>query len=127
VDPGAGWFPYIQGYADETGAGDGVGTTLNEPLVPGTGDLDWLEAVSRLAEAAVRFRADALVISLGLDAAQEDPQSPLQVSRNGYSGAGRLLASLELPTVLIQEGGTHLSSLGNLVVSVLAGFRPWSA
>jgi acetoin utilization deacetylase AcuC-like enzyme len=127
VDPGAGWFPHVQGYPDETGEGDGAGCTRNEPLVPGTGDLEWVEAVARLAEAAVEFRADALVISLGLDAADDDPESPLRVTENGYAGAGRLLASLELPTVLIQEGGYHLPTLGKLVVGVLAGFAPWNA
>ena len=48
------------------------------------------------------------------------------MTENGYAGAGRLLASLELPTVLIQEGGYHLPTLGNLVVGVLAGFAPWN-
>ncbi len=127
VDPGAGWFPHVQGYADEVGEGDGEGTTRNEPLVPGTGDIHWVEAVARLAEAAIEFRAEALVISLGLDAAEADPESPLRVSEKGYAGAGRLLAGLELPTVLIQEGGYHLPSLGDLVVGVLAGFAPWNA
>ena len=126
VDPGAGWFPHIQGYADETGTGPGAGTTRNEPLAPGAGDLEWVEAVARLAEAAVLFRADALVISLGLDAADDDPESPLRVTRSGYAGTGRLLAGLELPTVLVQEGGYHLPTLGSLVADVLAGFPPWN-
>ena len=38
VDPGAGWFPHVVGYADETGAGDGAGATRNLPLPEGTGD-----------------------------------------------------------------------------------------
>jgi acetoin utilization deacetylase AcuC-like enzyme len=124
VDPGAGWFPHVQGYAEETGAGAGTGTTRNEPLAPGAGDIDWVEAVARLAEAAVLFRADALVVSLGLDAADDDPGTPLRVTRDGYAGTGRLLAELRLPTVLVQEGGTHLPTLGSLVVDVLAGFAP---
>jgi acetoin utilization deacetylase AcuC-like enzyme len=126
VDPGAGWFPHVQGYAEETGAGPGAGTTCNEPLAPETGDIEWIEAVARLAEAALLFRAEALVISLGLDASDDDPDSPLRVTRDGYAGAGRLLASLGLPTVLIQEGGCHLPTLGSLVTDVLAGFAPWN-
>jgi acetoin utilization deacetylase AcuC-like enzyme len=126
VDPGAGWFPHVQGYAEETGAGPGAGTTCNEPLAPETGDIEWIEAVARLAEAALLFRAEALVISLGLDASDDDPDSPLRVTRDGYAGAGRLLAGLGLPTVLIQEGGCHLPTLGSLVTDVLAGFAPWN-
>jgi acetoin utilization deacetylase AcuC-like enzyme len=127
VDPGAGWFPHFQGYADETGAGPGAGSTLNVPLAPGSGDVPWVEAVARLAEAAIEFRADTLVVSLGLDAADDDPESPLRVSSGGYSGTGRLLAGLRLPTVIVQEGGYHLPMLGQLVVEVLAGFPAWNA
>jgi acetoin utilization deacetylase AcuC-like enzyme len=87
----------------------------------------WVEAVARLAEAAIEFRADTLVVSLGLDAADDDPESPLRVSSGGYSGTGRLLAGLRLPTVIVQEGGYHLPMLGQLVVEVLAGFPAWNA
>ncbi len=122
VDPGAGWFPHVLGFADETGAGPGAGTTLNVPLAPGSADARWLQGVDRLAEAAVRFGADALVVSLGVDASRDDPESPLQVSRDGYGATGRVLAGLGLPTVLVQEGGYHLASLGELVRAVLAEF-----
>jgi acetoin utilization deacetylase AcuC-like enzyme len=124
ADPGAGWFPHVVGYADEDGDGDGKGTTLNVPLAPGTGDVEWVEAVARLCEAALEFRADAVVVSLGVDAAGVGPESPLQVSEAGFAGAGRLLAALRLPTVLVQEGGSHLPTLGDLVRTTLTGFGP---
>jgi len=122
VDPGAGWFPHVLGYADEAGDAGGKGATLNVPLEPGTADVEWIEAVARVCESAVESRADALVVSLGVDAAADDPDGPFQVTEASFAGAGRLLASLELPTVLVQEGGTHLPSLGPLVATVLAGF-----
>ena len=50
VDPGAGWFPHVVGYADETGTGEGLGRTLNVPLPEGTGDGPWLDAVARLSD-----------------------------------------------------------------------------
>ena len=53
VDPGAGWFPHVAGFADETGRGDGRGTTLNRPLPPGTGDEGWLAALERDLRAGV--------------------------------------------------------------------------
>jgi acetoin utilization deacetylase AcuC-like enzyme len=122
VDPGAGWFPHVVGYADEDGDGEGKGTTLNVPLAPGTGDVAWVEAVARVCEAALEFRADAVVVSLGVDAAGDDPESPLQVTGAGFGGAGRLLAALRLPTVLVQEGGYHLPTLGELVRTTLAAW-----
>jgi acetoin utilization deacetylase AcuC-like enzyme len=121
VDPGAGWFPHYVGFADETGTGAGAGTTRNEPLPPGSGDDGWLAAVDRLVDMVVAHGATALVVSLGVDAAADDPESPLQVSVDGYRGAGARLAGLGLPTVAVQEGGYHLDTLGGLVVATLAG------
>ncbi|MGI8614033.1 MAG: hypothetical protein ACR2KL_08870 [Nocardioidaceae bacterium] len=99
VDPGAGWFPHVVGFADATGTGTGTGTTLNLPLAPGTDDDAWCTAVERLAGAVTWFGAAALVVSLGVDAAADDPESPLQVSAEGYREAGRLLGALGLPSV----------------------------
>ena len=119
VDPAAGWFPHYFGHAHETGSGDGEGATLNLPLPEGTTDAGWLEAVAALAERAAE--ADALVVSLGVDAAADDPESPLLVTAEGYAAAGRLLGSLGLPAAIVQEGGYHLPSLGGLVAAYLDG------
>ena len=65
----------------------------------------------------------ALVVSLGVDAAADDPESPLQVTAQGYADTGARLAALGLPTVLVQEGGYHLATLGDLVVATLRRVR----
>jgi acetoin utilization deacetylase AcuC-like enzyme len=121
VDPAAGWFPHVFGHASETGAGQGTGTTRNEPLPEGTEDARWLEAVAALATWVGSLACTALVVSLGVDAAADDPESPLLVTDVGYREAGRVLGGLGLPTVLVQEGGYHLPSLGGLVAAHLAG------
>jgi acetoin utilization deacetylase AcuC-like enzyme len=119
VDPGAGWFPHVVGYADETGTGDGEGATRNLPLPEGTGDERWLAAVGELAGWV--SDCDALVVSLGVDAAKDDPESPLQVTVDGYREAGRLLGVTGLRAVAVQEGGYHLPTLGGLVAAYLEG------
>lgn len=121
VDPGAGWFPHYLGYADEHGADDGTGTTRNLPLPEGTGDDRWAAAVNDLAAWAVGGGATALVVSLGVDAAIDDPESPLQVTHDGYRAAGEILGETGLPLVAIQEGGYHLTTLGSLVDAFLRG------
>ncbi len=121
VDPGAGWFPHVVGYADETGTGPGEGATRNLPLPEGTGDEPWLAAVADLAQWVSDAGCDHLVVSLGVDAAADDPESPLQVTADGYRQAGRLLAETGLPAVAVQEGGYHLPTLGGLVAAYLRG------
>lgn len=119
VDPAAGWFPHVFGHAGETGAGDGAGATLNLPLPEGTGDGPWVDAVARLAEWA--SDVDALVVSLGVDAAGDDPESPLQVTADGFHAAGVVLGDLGVPSVLVQEGGYDLANMGRLVAAYLDG------
>jgi acetoin utilization deacetylase AcuC-like enzyme len=120
VDPGAGWFPHYAGYAAERGRDDGAGANRNLPLAPGIGDEGWLGAVSALCADAAAHHPDAVVMSLGLDAAESDPESPLQVSDEGYRRAAREIAALG-PTVVIQEGGYDLAALGSLAVAALSG------
>src|SRR5262245_9023277 len=71
VDPGAGWFPHYAGYADETGRGAGEGCNRNAPLAPGTGDDGWLDALAEVCTDVAAFRPDAVVVSLGVDAAAD--------------------------------------------------------
>ena len=120
IDPAAGWFPHVIGHSSEAGRGAGQGATRNVVLAPETGDVEFLDGIRLLAESARQHRATALVVSLGVDAAAEDPESPLRVTRSGYGDAGGiLLRELDLPTVVVQEGGYHLPSLGGLVASFL--------
>jgi acetoin utilization deacetylase AcuC-like enzyme len=116
VDPEAGWFPHFLGTARESD-----GANLNVTVAPHTGDEGWLVGVARLAEAAREFRADAVVLALGVDAAAVDPESPLDVTPAGFREAGRLLGALGLPTVVVQEGGYDLATIGELVAAALLG------
>jgi acetoin utilization deacetylase AcuC-like enzyme len=121
VDPGAGWFPHYAGYAGERGTGPGAGFTRNLPLAPGTGDDGWLAALGALCGEAAAFAPDAVVVSLGLDAAAADPESPLRVTEAAYRAAGQEIAALGRPAVFIQEGGYDLPSLGRYALATLEG------
>jgi acetoin utilization deacetylase AcuC-like enzyme len=123
VDPGAGWFPHFLGFATETGAGPGEGANRNIALAPGSGDDAWLDAVISLTTWVRDAGATALVVALGVDAAAGDPESPLRVTPDGYRHAGRALGALRLPTVVVQEGGYDLTTIGALVAETLAGVQ----
>ena len=116
VDPAEGWFPHFLGFADET-----TSTNLNVTLAPGSGDDVWLAGVDRLVEATRAHASEALVVALGVDAAADDPNSPLDVTEAGFREAGRRLGALRLPTVVVQEGGYVLETVGALVRATLEG------
>jgi len=118
VDPAAGWFPHFLGFAEESGDAN-----LNVPLAPGSGDAIWLAGVDRLVDAARTHGSEAVVVALGVDAADGDPNSPLAVTEAGYREAGRRLGDLGLPTVLVQEGGYVLETIAQLVRATLEGFE----
>ena len=120
VDPAAGWFPHVVGHADETGAGAGLGATRNLPLPAGARATRLARGGRRLAD-WVAAGCDALVVSLGVDAAADDPESPLLVTADGYRAAGAVLGATGLPAVVVQEGGYHLPTLGALVAAYLEG------
>jgi acetoin utilization deacetylase AcuC-like enzyme len=123
VDPGAGGFPHFLGFETEIGAGTGEGANRNRCLDPGAGDRPWLAAIEQLAAWVEGERVRALVVALGVDAASTDRESPLEVSGDGFRAAGRALGGLRLPTVVVQEGGYDLDSLGRLVGEALAGIE----
>jgi acetoin utilization deacetylase AcuC-like enzyme len=47
----------------------------------------------------------------------------LKVTNDGYRRIGDLIASLKLPTVVVQEGGYNLDLLGTHVVAFIGGFN----
>jgi acetoin utilization deacetylase AcuC-like enzyme len=105
-------YPYVTGFADETGAGKGRGATLNFPLPARTEDDAYLVALSTAAEAIERFGAAAVVVSLGLDTFDGDPISDLALTADGFERCGRLVRELGVPTVVLQEGGYADDDLG---------------
>lgn len=120
-DPGA-FYPYFAGYADETGAGAGQGANLNLPLAAGTGDDGFLDALDRGLAAIRDFAPAGLLLSLGLDAQENDPLGILKITTGGFAEIGRRTAALGLPTVLIQEGGYLCPELGTNLATFLAAF-----
>ena len=120
-DP-AGYYPWYVGHATERGAGPGLGTTINLPLPRGADDPTWLGALDLGLAAIIRFKPQALVLSLGFDASEHEPLAFLAVSAEGFARAAAAIAALGLPTAIIQEGGYDLTRLGTLLQRALAPF-----
>jgi acetoin utilization deacetylase AcuC-like enzyme len=114
-------YPYFTGFDDEVGEGPGRGTTRNLPLPRGTGDDTYAPALRMALDAVDAFDPATVVVSLGLDAAAEDPIGSLALTERSYEAIGRGVASLGRPTLALQEGGYAVDRLGELAVAFLGG------
>ncbi len=116
------FYPVVTGFADETGVGEGVGCSRNFPVPHGASEDLFFEHVDRALDLAREFGAGALVFAHGFDIYVEDPQSPVKVSAEGFARLGERVASLGLPTVIVQEGGYHLDTLEANARQFFSGF-----
>jgi acetoin utilization protein AcuC len=80
------------GFEDETGAGEGAGTSVNVPLLPYTGESDYLWALEEvLVKVAGAFRPDVMVTQLGADTHYGDPLANLGLTMSAYPKMASLL------------------------------------
>ena len=117
-------YPYFTGFADETGAGKGLGRTMNIPLPPDVDDDAYLEALAPALDAVDQFDPAVLVVSLGLDTFIGDPLGDLRVTHEGYARIGAAVADLGRPPVVLQEGGYRVADLGVAVRAFLTAMDP---
>lgn len=116
-------FPYFSGYADEAGSGAGEGFTLNLPMAVGTPFSTWQDALRVALKRVDDFRADALIVSLGVDTFAEDPISFFRLQSADFITYGREIGACRLPTLFVLEGGYAVEAIGVNVVNVLTGFE----
>lgn len=124
-------YPYYPGTgaADEIGAGDGRGFTVNVPLEVGAVDEDYRLAFSSVVlPVLTQFKPDLILVSAGFDAHERDPLAGMRLRTEAFAAmtadlrrvadeccAGRLVA--------VTEGGYDLRALADsmkTVVGVLA-------
>lgn len=114
-------YPYFAGFADEVGEGAGRGFNHNIPLPEEVDDARYLQALDDALGLVKSFKPEALVVSLGLDIAKADPTGTWSVTRDGLFEVGRRIGALQLPTLLVQEGGYNIRSLGRNAEKMLTG------
>lgn len=115
------FYPFFWGHAQERGVGEGTGSNLNLPLERGTGDDTYLASLDLALERITAFGCTALVVALGLDAHEDDPFRGLAITTPGFARIGVAIASLNLPTLYVQEGGYLSDALQHNLTSFLTG------
>jgi len=107
------------GFEWESGTGDGVGTTLNIPMPPGTGDDDYRRAFEEVVLPLITdFRPEFILISSGFDAHRADPLAQINLTTEAFAWMTRQARDLagalcHHRLVSVLEGGYNLEALAD--------------
>ena len=89
--------------------------------LPISSDDGFISALGQALDAIDRFDPGVIVVSLGVDTHERDPIGDFLVTTEAYQVHGSMVAALERPLVILQEGGYHVPSLGENVRQWLTG------
>ncbi len=116
-------YPFYpgSGAANENGAGDAEGTTLNIPMIAGNGDDKYFSAfLLRIIPALEDYKPEFIMISAGFDAHALDYLASMQVSTEGFGRMTEMVREFaekhcDGKIVSVLEGGYHLEALSDSV------------
>ncbi len=114
-------YPYFSGFADERGAGDGIGANRNYPLEESVNGERYRTVLTRALRRIEKFGTEVLVVALGFDTGRKDPTGTWGLGAKDFRANGRLVGSLHLPTLVVQEGGYRVQNLGSNARSFFTG------
>ena len=122
-------YPFHSGFADQTGSGDGLGTTLHLPLPPGTNWGTYSVALKQGLEAIQSFGAQFLLVSLGLDTYDKDPvcirRAGFCLQGEDFVAMGTMIAEMapqNAPVIFLQEGGYRMDKIASAAADVVTTF-----
>ena len=117
------YYPFSCGYTHERGQGLGEHYNRNLPLDKSTEDDAYLAALEDALATVNAYAPGALVLALGLDAYIDDPLKGMRLSTNAFERIGKSVAEMDMPTVIVQEGGYLCDDLGRNLTAFMTGFQ----
>jgi acetoin utilization deacetylase AcuC-like enzyme len=105
-------YPYFSGFEDEKGADEGKDFNLNLPLPENLDGERYRKVLAGALEKICKFKPQFLVLCLGLDTAKGDPTGSFSLLAKDFRENGRMIGALQLPTLVVQEGGYKTQTLG---------------
>ena len=125
-------YPADTGGIDERGRGDALGTVVNVPLPPGSGNGAYLAAFEQVVVPAIdAFAPEMILVACGFDACNADPLATMMVTSSTYRTMTTGLVELadrvcDGRLVMSHEGGyspIYVPFCGLAVVEALSGHR----
>ena len=106
-------YPYFSGFANEHGAASGKGYNFNLPLPEKVDGPSYLANLDRMLRRVVKFRPKFLIVALGFDTSRADPTGTWELNARDFEANGNAVGFLGLPTLVVQEGGYKVRTLGS--------------
>jgi len=111
-------YPYFTGYSTEN-----TDNIINYPLLPGTNDDEYFETFTQAVQKFKESGISNLVISLGVDTFVNDHLGSFNLTAAIYERLSTyILHELDVPVLVVMEGGYNNDSLAENVVSFLRPF-----
>lgn len=112
-------FPFYPGTgaAGEIGKGEGAGYTVNVPMDPEMGDIEFIKIFDEiLRPVAEQYRPEFIIVSAGFDIFFEDPLGGMKVTPEGFAKLTRQLTDMAEKLcggniIFLLEGGYNLDGL----------------
>ena len=114
-------YPYFSGFRDEAGIGEGAGFNLNIPLPEHITPEQHRNAVAEGLRRIGRFAPSFLVVCAGFDTARGDPTGTWPNRAKDFEQLGRMIGEQGYATLVVQEGGYRVRTLGANVRSFFSG------
>jgi acetoin utilization deacetylase AcuC-like enzyme/GNAT superfamily N-acetyltransferase len=115
-------YPYFSGFRDEKGEAEGQGFNINYPLPETITAEQYLKTVNIACRDIRNYKPQFLTICLGLDTAKGDPTGTWPLKAIDFEANGKLIGSLKIPTLIVQEGGYNQRNMGINAAHFFKGF-----
>ncbi len=117
-------YPYFSGFKDEIGKWEGKGFNVNYPLPEKINGVQYRKTLSMAIRRIERHKPSYIVVALGLDTAKGDPTGTWFLNARDFEQNGKMIGEIGIPTLVIQEGGYRVRSLGMNTYNFFSGL--WS-
>lgn len=117
-------FPF-SGSASELGEGAGAGYSINVPVYPQYGDVEYTYLTGQILQALVeQYMPQFILVSAGFDGHRDDPISKTQLTTRWFATITHLIRRLaqehgENRVLMLLEGGYNPAALQSSVMTVL--------
>jgi acetoin utilization deacetylase AcuC-like enzyme/GNAT superfamily N-acetyltransferase len=115
-------YPYFSGFSEEKGEDEGTGFNHNFPMGENITPGEYSDFLQKAIKRIRSYKPDYLIVALGLDTAKGDPTGTWTLTARDFERNGSMIGELCLPTIIVQEGGYKIQTLGKNARAFFEGF-----